>query len=152
ITVSLGSQTDTASVTITKAVLASIGVTPAAVKLPIGLVQSYSATGIYSDATKQDLTTQVTWSSSDDTVISISNATGTEGDATALALGDVTITASLGSMSGSTTASAVAATVVSIALSPDKASVPAGESQAFSATGTYSDGSQGDVTDVVTWT
>ena len=39
----------------------------------------YVATGVYSDSSTADITTQVTWQSSDPTVATVSNAAGTAG-------------------------------------------------------------------------
>jgi hypothetical protein len=52
--------------------------------------------GTYSDFTTQDLTTSVTWSSSDTTVAAIDNVAGSKGLATGLAIGGpITITATM---------------------------------------------------------
>ena len=53
-------------------------------------------------ARQQDITTSVTWSSSDTTVATISNTAGSNGLVTSLATGTTTITALSGSISGST--------------------------------------------------
>ncbi|MBE8352116.1 Ig-like domain-containing protein, partial [Leptospira borgpetersenii] len=68
--------------------------------------------------------TQVTWTSSDTTLGTVSNAFGTEGRVTGIAAGAVTITSILGSISGNTSLSvifldAIAPTVVNVvALTP----------------------------------
>ena len=64
-------------------------------------VQLYAA-GTYDDGTVQDITSLVSWSSSNTTLAQISN-TGTRGVALGVALGSVTITATAGSLSGTTT-------------------------------------------------
>ncbi len=60
------------------------------------------ATGTYSDNTTQDITTSVTWSSSNTAVATISNTNGSNGLATTLVTGTTTITASLDGVSGFT--------------------------------------------------
>ena len=80
--------------------LVSIAVTPASYStLAVGGTQQFTATGTYSDASTGDLTTQVTWTSSDTTKATV-NSTGL---GTGIAYGSATITASLGGVSGSAT-------------------------------------------------
>ena len=82
--------------------LISIAVTPTNLSLDSGTTGQFTATGTYSDNTTQDIATAVTWSSSNTAVATISNTTGSNGLATTLVMGTTTITASLGSISGST--------------------------------------------------
>src|SRR5207249_12326751 len=89
--------------TVTAAILSTITVTPTAPSVANGTTRQFTATGTYSDFTTQDLTTQVTWSSSSPAVATISNAGGTQGLATSVAAGGpITITATFGSEIGRT--------------------------------------------------
>lgn len=99
ITASSGAISGTTTLTVTTAALVSIAVTPANPTIAIGTAQQFTATGNLSDSTTQDLTTSVTWSSSISRVATIN----TTGLATPLAAGISTITATSGSISGSTT-------------------------------------------------
>jgi hypothetical protein len=94
-----GGSTSTPTVT-----LASIAVTPANPGILLGKVatEQFTATGTYSDSTTNNLTTSVTWSSSNTDVATISNTSGSNGLATLIAAGQTTITASSGSITGST--------------------------------------------------
>lgn len=92
-------QTYQLTVTNPAPVLLSIAVTPATPTVSAGSTQQFTATGTYSDNSTQDLTTSVTWSSSNTSVATISSPGGL---ATAVAPGSSTITATLGSISGST--------------------------------------------------
>lgn len=83
----------------TIATLASIAVTPKNPTLTIGKAQQLSATGIYSDTTTQDLSTQVAWTSSDTTKVTVSST----GLVTGIGYGLATITATSGGVVGSTT-------------------------------------------------
>ena len=76
----------------TASTLQSIAVTPATPTIQAGLTQQFVATGTYSDASTHDVTSQVTWSSSNNSVASV-NASGL---ATAIAGGSTSISASLG--------------------------------------------------------
>ena len=59
--------------------LVSLALTPLNPSLPRGTVQQFTATGTYSDGSTQDLTTSVSWTSSDTSVATISNAAGSNG-------------------------------------------------------------------------
>jgi Tol biopolymer transport system component len=85
-------------------VLTSIAVTPANASIRQEGAQQYTATGTYSDGSSADLSTEVTWSSSNQGVATISNTPGSQGLATASDTpGSTTIGAVDGSVSGSTT-------------------------------------------------
>jgi len=151
ITAVLGSVTGSTLLTVTAAVLDSIAVTPTNPSVAKGRVQQFVAIGTFSDATTQNLTTQVTWASSDPTIATISNAAGSQGLATTLQVGAATISATLGTISGSTTLTVSAAVLDSIAVTPAAPSVAAGRTQQFTATGTFSDATTQDLTTQVTW-
>ena len=82
--------------------LISIAVLPASPSVLAGLSVQLYAAGTYDDGTVQDITSLVSWSSSNTTLAQISN-TGTRGVALGVAPGSVTITATAGSLSGTTT-------------------------------------------------
>lgn len=151
ISAAVGGVTGTVLVTVSAAQLVSLQVTPANPSVARGLTRTFTATGVYTDATTQDLTTQVTWSSGTPAVASISNATGSEGRASAQAVGSSTITATLGTISGSTTLTVTAATLVTLQVTPTTPSVPRGLTQQFTATGVFTDASTQDLTTTVTW-
>src|SRR5208337_4488180 len=88
------------------------------------------------------------------TCASSTTATATinaSGMASTLKLGTSLISATSGSVSGSTTLTVTAATLNSIAVTPGFPSVAAGLSEQFTATGTYTDGSTQNLTNSVTW-
>src|SRR5258708_26854527 len=151
ITATLGGVSGSTTLTVTAATLTSIAVTPANPSLPLGLTQQFTATGTFSDSTTQDLTTQVTWSSSSPGVATISNAGGSKGLATSVAAGTTIITATLGSVSGNTTLTVHALTLVSITVTPANPTLTKGTTQQFTATGHYSDLSNPNLTTQVTW-
>ena len=152
ISASLGGVSGSTSLTVTAATLVSIDVTPAASSVAKGLTQQFTATGVYTDNTTQDLTTQVTWLSSDTGVATVSNAVGSNGLATTTTVGSSTISASLGGVSGSTLLTVTAATLVSIDVTPVAPSVAKGLTRQFTATGVYTDSSTQDLTTSATWT
>jgi hypothetical protein len=83
--------------------LVSIDVRPANSTLPAGRTQQFTATGTYSDGTNRDLTGSVTWSSSNRSAATISNASGSPGLATGVAPGITTIRATQDGVAGTTT-------------------------------------------------
>ena len=87
--------------TLTPTGLVSIAVTPATPTLSVGSTQQFIATGTFSDSSMQNLQS-VTWSSSNQAAGTITNDASDHGVALALAAGKSTITASAGSISGST--------------------------------------------------
>jgi len=151
ITATQDGKSGSATLSVTDAVLVSIGVTPATASLPLGTTATFAATGVYSDGTTHDLTARVTWSSSDATIVGLSNAGGSQGTATAVAIGSVTVTAALGGVSGTAMATVTSATLASIALDPAQLTLAAGLRADVTATGTYSDGNTRDLTTTVAW-
>jgi len=151
ITAASGSVSGSTALTVTPATLVSIGVTPANPSIANGLTSQFIATGTYTDNSTQNLTTAVTWSSSNSGVASISNTTGSKGLASALSQGTVTITAALDSVSGTAGLTVTPATLVSIGVTPPNPSTAYGTSQQFAATGTYTDNSTQNLTATVTW-
>ncbi|MEO7034227.1 MAG: Ig-like domain-containing protein [Polyangiaceae bacterium] len=131
----------TATATATPAALVSISLAPGNASIAVGISQSYAATGTFSDGGHGDVTSQIIWSVGDDTIAAISNDPGTEGLVTSLAVGTTTVTATVPATGVSSTVplSVTAAVLVSLAISPATATLPAGEVQTFTALGTYSD-------------
>jgi trimeric autotransporter adhesin len=152
ITATLGTIAGVTGLTVTPAALVSIAVIPANASIANGTGQQFAATGTYTDNSTQPLTASVNWSSSDTTVASISNASGSNGLASSVGQGTATITATLGTISGSTGLTVTAATLVSIAITPLSPSITDGATQQFNATGTYTDNSTQNLTASVTWT
>lgn len=140
-----------ADLTVTSAVLQSIAVTPANPSIPKGLTQQFTATGTFSDNSTQDLTTDVTWASSNTAVTTISGAHGSNGLARALTPGPTNIRAAFAGVTGSTVLTVTAPILESITVTPADPSVAKGLTEQFTATATFSDNSTQDLTTAVTW-
>ncbi len=151
ISAALGNVSGTTTLAVTAATLVSVEVSPTEPSIPRGTAQQFVATGIYSDRSTQDLTTQVVWSSSNVSVADISNAADSNGFASALTAGSTVIHAALGNMSGTTTLDVTAAVLTSIQVDPIDTAIPMEVSQQFTATGIYSDDTMQDLTQQVTW-
>src|SRR5262245_14938571 len=142
ISATLSGVTGFGTLTVIKATLVSIAITPMNPVLLLGTLQQFTATGTFSDQSTQDITGSVTWISSNDSVASI----GGGGLASALALGSLTISASSNSVSASTTVSVAAAELSSITVRPKNRKMARLTTQQFRAIATYTDGSTHNVT------
>ncbi len=127
--------------------LALISISPAAPSIALGESQQLTATGTFSDGSKQNLTKKVIWASTEPSVASISPS----GMAVGKLVGRVKLTATSDSVKGSDSLTVGPAVVVSIAVSPRDPSVSRGETRQLNALATCSDGSQKDVSDSATW-
>jgi uncharacterized protein YjdB len=140
-----------------KPTVVSIAIDPLDVSVPAGRHQQFTATATLTDGTTPDVTTQVEWSSSDDTIASVVATGAGAGDATAVKAdpGPVTITATFHQASGdvtkATTLTVVEAVLDSIEVKPPSATVVVGATQTFTATGVFSDGNHKPL-DGVVWT
>jgi uncharacterized protein YjdB len=107
VTATSGTVSGSTSVTVALANLQSIVLNPAgnqSFSLGLGSHQ-FSATGNFSVGGSQDITNAVTWNSSDTTVATVSNTTGSKGLVTFVkAGGPINITATSGSISSPATA------------------------------------------------
>jgi hypothetical protein len=136
----------------TSPALVSISVEPINSNINPGTTVPMRAIGTFGGGGTLEITSTVTWTSSETNVATISNAAGSAGIATGVALGSTTITATSGTITGTTTLTVTAATLASIAVDPPSASIAVSATQPFTATGTYSDGSVQSLTDSVSWT
>ncbi|OOB92487.1 lipoprotein adhesin LigA [Leptospira interrogans] len=150
VTASMGGIEDSVDFTVTQATLTSIEVSPTRASIAKGMTQKFTATGIFTDHSKKDITEQVTWKSSSK-ALNMLNASGEEGTGKAIAVGKTTITATLEKLSGKTDITVTPAVLTSIQISPVKHSLVKGLTEKFSATGIYSDNSNKDITSSVTW-
>jgi len=146
VTATWNSISGTAGVSVPAPGLFSITVTPLVFSIASGQSKQLSVLGTYADGTSQDVTSQATWSSSTSAATVDSN-----GLVTGSSAGTSTITATIGSKSGSAVATVSAAMLQTISLTPLTASIATGQTQAFNANGLFSDGSQTDITNAVSW-
>lgn len=115
--------------------LISIGVTPSSPTISVGTGQQFAATGNWTFGAARDISSVVTWSSSNTSVATVNS----NGYATMVGSGSTTITASGGGVSGSTSITVPATgTAPSITAGPYDSTVAAPQScqTAVSASGT----------------
>ncbi len=128
--------------------LTQISVTPSGAGIPVGTTQQFTATGTYSDGSQRNINPNVTWSSSPAGLVTID----TSGLATAVAAGQVTVTATSGSISNAAPLTVNPPALLSVSVAPLGPAIEVGSAIRLSATGHYTDGSTQDLTGSVAWT
>lgn len=145
-TAAVGAVNVSANVTISAHSVTSIEVTSAVV--PLGGQGQAVATATYTDQLTGAVTNSATWSSSNDAIATVSSSGLVRG----VAMGTVTLTATLGSVSGALTLTVGPPALVSVAITETQLTCVMGREVTATATGTFTDGSTGDVTATAEWT
>lgn len=145
--VSLGDVSSSAALTVSDATLIELSVSPQTATQVVGGRQTYFASALYSDGARWDATPAVSWSSDAPQVASISPA----GQASALAAGEATITATLLGEQGQGTLTVKPGILTRLTLEDGLTRLPKGASTAFRALATYDNGLLDDVTARVAW-
>ncbi|MGY3942052.1 beta strand repeat-containing protein [Aeromonas tecta] len=150
ITATLGSVSRSVSITITNAIATSLQVIPPTASLPVGGKLQFQAVATFSDNSSQDVTSQVSWNSSDINVATID----LDGEATAVNTGGANISAVFHGVSSNTVLLVVTNATVSsvqIVLNSGNGTLAKGSSVQFKAQAVLSDGSTLDVSNQATW-
>ena len=130
-----------------KITLLELSISPDSATLFKGESRSFTVTGSYSDNLNKDVSDLVTWSSSNLELLTI-----VDGVATANAIGNLNISASLDGISISASVTIIPAELLSINISPQETTtLVEGQKQQFSAIGKYNDNSTEDLTNIVIW-
>ena len=144
-----GIHSNTASLSVSPPVLTAIAITPGSATLAKGMTAGLTALGTYSDGSIANVTGIVSWTSAAQVTASVGNTTGI---VTGVAPGTTTVKAfSNGVFSPAANITVTAAILISISVTPATTSIPQGKSTQFTATGTYSDGTSGNISGSVTW-
>ncbi len=151
ITAQQGSVSGSANLVVDSSPLISIQVTPANGTVAQQTAAQLTAIGTFADGSSQDLTNSVSWTSSPAAVATVSDAVGTKGLAAGLSPGTATITALFAGQVGTASLSVTDATLTSLTIAPDAASIPKGGYQQFTATGDFSDGTTQNLAAQVAW-
>ncbi|QNI30919.1 Ig-like domain-containing protein [Alloacidobacterium dinghuense] len=147
-TASWNGHSSTASLVVAKAALETLTITPPSASVVLGQAAQLTAIGTFSDKTTQDLTSVADWSSAQPAVATVNTA----GLATSKAVGNTTVTASVGSITASNQLAVSPAALSAIVVGSAAAATPLGTKEQFTAQGVYTDGSKVDITNQVTWT
>lgn len=138
------SQPTLQSITVTQILDPDVATT-----LGVGAVRQFTATGNYSDGSTQYLTQAVTWSSASPSIATVSPI----GLVTAVAPGTVVISATSGSITGTSSLTVVTAKLTAVALTPASSwSMEVGQTQQFAATAQFGDATIQDVAASAKWT
>ena len=147
-------QSGSAATNVTGATLSQIQVSPADQSIAKNTHATYTATGIYSDGTIKDISTECTWSvkSETDKASTVESKKGRFlGTAVTTAGSPVKVNAVFGSLSGDANLNITNATLSSIQISSVPSLIPGGTAQ-YIATGVFSDGTTQDISSLVNWT
>jgi uncharacterized protein YjdB len=151
VTATVGGQSTTATGTVANGVLTGLAVTPALATVAGGASQQLTATATYSDGSNVNVSTSVTWSSGNTTLLTI------DGNGVATAHGNglttaVTVTAALGTATANSTVTVTpGASLAALYVEPTSSSIATGSAERHTALAIYSDGTQKDVSQDVTW-
>ena len=134
----------------------SIKVSPAIATVANGLTTAFSATGQFAGGFSVPLNQNLTWSTSNSQVATVSPAgvaTGVAADPTPTSFASkmVTIAAKAGRISGSATLTVGPPNLTSLSVSPSGSDIVAGTSEQLTATGSYSDSATENLSSVVNW-
>ena len=139
------------TVKITPAKLIKLDLTPPAPSIAAGTSVQFSATGTYSDGTTSNVSAQVNWSIQDLMGTGVASIDGL-GSATGLKMGQAQVSAELDAMTAQTVLSVGPGVPVRLTFTKSATSAPRGTKTQFAATAELSDGTQQDVSDLVSWT
>ena len=128
--------TGTALITVANAALLSISITAPHPSLPLGESEQLVATGNFSDGSTQNLTQSVVWNSSSPAVASVDSS----GRFAANGIGESTVRATSGPVTGTANLTVTAAVMVALSVSPAQTSMLIGNNRQLRAISTYSDG------------
>jgi hypothetical protein len=139
--------TGAASLNIGPAALLQISVVAPRSSLPDGETEVLTATGNFSDGSTKDLTQQVTWQANPPAIATIT----AQGQLSGRAQGMAQVSAAYGGVTGTAAVTIGSAALLQISVSAPMPSLPDGETESLTATGTFSDGSTKDLTQLATW-
>jgi len=127
--------------------IASVIIAPQDPHIALGNGQQFTATAVFNDGSKMDVSDLAVWSSAQSGIATVDGG----GLASSKAVGSTSILALYQALSASSTLTVNAAALVSITVAPQSISLTPNHSVQLSATGTYTDGSTQDLTSAVSW-
>lgn len=143
-----GQSAPPASVNVTPPQLVSIAISPADTSVALGYTAQLHAWGLYTDSSRTDLRSVVTWQANPTGILDID----ADGRVRTLAVGQADITATYGAITSAPARFVVLPpALVSITIAPADTSVALGYGAQLRATGTYSNNSNSNITSSVLW-
>ncbi|MBY0278270.1 Ig-like domain-containing protein [Candidatus Binatia bacterium] len=151
ITVASGTIRGSSTLTVTEGDLVSITTKPTTKNLEVGQQSQFKATALYVDESTDDVTKDVTWSSTDPSVASVSNDSATKGLVSAHKVGTATIYAldEASGVSNSDGATTVRAQVSNLSFDPPKVVMGKGMTYPLRVYANRVDGTRSQITDEV---
>jgi 6-phosphogluconolactonase (cycloisomerase 2 family) len=147
VSAAFGGAVDRIAVVVSGAHLQSLQVSAASLSMAQATEQQLTAIGVFDDLSTQDLTDQVSWSTSSEEVTvsadGVVHAARPDPDAL--------VFARFGGVTGSATLAVTSATLESIDVTPPYKELPPLTEQRYTATGQFSDGSVQDLTSTARW-
>ncbi len=147
----VGAVSANVALDVTGATLTSIVVAPSGATIAPLTSKVFTAIGIFSDSSTQNISHDVTWASSS-AAAAISNTVGSRGVATGVTSGPANISAAFEGVNGSATLNVSSATLASISLAPASSGLAMGTNLPLQAIATFSDGTTQHIETVATWT
>ena len=139
--------TGSASIAITQSALLTIAVSPSQSSLPVGETRQLTLTANFSDGSIQNLTQSATWTSSASAIATV-NA---QGVVTAVSVGGTQLSATYHGITATASVTVTQPALLTITIGPNQSTLPLGESEQLTATGSYSDGSTQNLTQSAAW-
>jgi len=133
--------------TVSTAHLVSISINPSNPRIEKGTTLKFTAVGTFSDGSTSSSLSGLSWKSSKPNLAQVRGS----GLAHGKKAGTVTISASSAGIKGTTTLTVGTGTLTSVAITPLDSSVTLGNTQQFTATGSFNDGTTQDITLTTHW-
>ena len=153
ISASLAGTTGGALLTVTPAVAVALAVGPDTARVRVDGNRAFIAVATFSDGSRNEVTDEVSWTSSAPLIASVSNQFGSEGVAQGLAPGTAQIQATLhGTLSDFGTLEVLNPIAATLIVTPATETVSAGSNVYYNATLILNDATELDVTRDVRWT
>lgn len=148
ITARYDGRTARSQIRVADPVLTSLAFIPASASIPAGTTQTFALMAGYSDGSQYDVVPDATLTLGDE---SVATFTATPGVLKGLVSGRTSVTAHYGTLSAEAQLQVTAAELVKVEVTPAEASFPKGLTQAYTASGTYTDQTTQDLTALVSW-
>lgn len=140
-----------AQLTVQDITVTSLEIAPLNPSVALPNNQKFTATAVYSNGARGDVTATAAWASSNTNVADFGASGMVAGQTLSKTPGVTTVSASFGGKSASTTLTVTAAKLTAIEITPINTVINANHTLKFTATGTYEDGSKLDITTSVVW-
>lgn len=151
ITASFGDIPGNTTLNVVTVALNQLSVRPENPTLLKGTTVGFQAMGHFEGGLSQDLTDQVTWSTSDTGIITVSSDPASAGQVTAIETGTALVSAVFAGTTGTSNVGVVDTQLLRLEITPIRSRLATGTGAPLKATGIFADGSVRDMTGQVDW-